>query len=100
MRVFQTKVAFMASRRVLIGTGSAAAIVYGPGCRRSAADERPETNSAVGAAGVASDRRLSPALPQTRDTVRALRSGIDGLTDQETAKHSGMARPRREDGHA
>lgn len=46
------------SRRTLIGAVTVT-IVCGLG---SAADDRPETNWARGAAGVASDRRLSPAF--------------------------------------
>lgn len=52
----------MVSRRALIGAGSAAAIACGLGGRESASDGVPETSWAGGAAGLASDRRLSTAF--------------------------------------
>ena len=125
MPTSQIKLPSMVSGQVLIGTDSAAAIVYGLGGCKSAADERPETNWAGGAdfreppcglAGVASNQtsfyerhalhRCAPEImapedaPQACDTVCALRRGMDGQIHHETAKHSWMARPRREDADA
>ena len=80
MSVFQTKAAFRVSRRTMIWTGSTAAVLNGlPWCA-------PEITAPEDA-------------PQACDTVRALRRGIDGQIDLETAKHSWTARPRREDAH-
>ena len=80
MSVFQTKAAFMVSRRTMIWTGSTAAVVNGlPWCE-------PEITAPKDA-------------PQACDTVCALRRGMDSQIDQETAKHSWTARPRRADAH-